>query len=170
MRYFIDTEFIETGGARHPTIDLISIGIVCEDGREYYAISNEFDEFTASPWVMKNVIEKLPMRVNSSWKPRAVIKEDLLMFIHCQPFDQIEFWLYYGDYDWVVFCWLFGKMIDLPKTWPKYGRDLKQWSDDLNAPKFEGDKGNEHNALADARWNRDLFMYLKKFEVESRGK
>jgi len=38
MRYWYDTEFIEDGS----TIDLISIGIVAEDGREYYAISTEF--------------------------------------------------------------------------------------------------------------------------------
>ena len=48
MKYFLDTEFIEGfhkplfGKKRH-FIDLISIGIVCEDGREYYAVSNEFN-------------------------------------------------------------------------------------------------------------------------------
>lgn len=31
MRYFYDTEFIEDGH----TIELISIGVVAEDGREY---------------------------------------------------------------------------------------------------------------------------------------
>ena len=39
MRYFYDTEFIENGR----TIELISIGVVAEDGREFYAISTEFD-------------------------------------------------------------------------------------------------------------------------------
>ena len=33
MKYWIDTEFIE----RPCTIDLISIGLVAEDGREFYA-------------------------------------------------------------------------------------------------------------------------------------
>lgn len=41
-----------------------------------------------------------------------------------------EFYSYFADYDWVVFCWLFGKMIDLPKDFPKYCRDLKQTLDD----------------------------------------
>ena len=36
MRYFYDTEFLEDG----ETIDLISIGIVAEDGREYYAVTD----------------------------------------------------------------------------------------------------------------------------------
>jgi hypothetical protein len=82
-----------------------------------------------------------------------------------------EFWGYYADYDWVAFCWIFGKMIDLPKGWPMYCRDLKQWSDDIGAatnvppPKFEGPKG-EHNALADARWNKELHRYLETLSIE----
>ena len=39
MRFFYDTEFIEDG----ETIELISIGIVGDDGREYYAVSTDFD-------------------------------------------------------------------------------------------------------------------------------
>lgn len=54
-KYFMDTEFIEYPN----TIDLISIGIVCEDGREYYAISNEFDESKADKWVKENVLSKI---------------------------------------------------------------------------------------------------------------
>ena len=54
MKYFIDTEFIE-GPQKEPfplsifrkytkpTIDLISIGIVCEDGREYYEVCKDFN-------------------------------------------------------------------------------------------------------------------------------
>ena len=48
MKYFLDTEFLEGTqksffGKTKPTIDLISIGIVSEDGREYYAISKDFN-------------------------------------------------------------------------------------------------------------------------------
>ena len=39
MKFFYDTEFIEDG----TTIDLISVGVVGEDGREFYAVSTEFD-------------------------------------------------------------------------------------------------------------------------------
>lgn len=61
MKYFLDTEFIEgfhkpMFGKRRHFIDLISMGIVAEDGREYYAISNEFDEKKASDWVTENVL------------------------------------------------------------------------------------------------------------------
>ena len=40
MRIFYDTEFLDDG----KTIDLISIGMVAEDGRELYAVSSEFDQ------------------------------------------------------------------------------------------------------------------------------
>lgn len=56
-RYFLDTEFIDTGS----TIDLISIGIVCSDGRELYLQSVEFDPYRATRWVHENVLAHLPL-------------------------------------------------------------------------------------------------------------
>ncbi|HXO12259.1 MAG TPA: hypothetical protein VN871_07835, partial [Mycobacterium sp.] len=56
MRYFYDTEFIDDGY----NIELISIGIVAEDGREYYAVSTEFNPERAGNWVRANVLPKLP--------------------------------------------------------------------------------------------------------------
>lgn len=98
----------------------------------------------------------------------------------------VEFYTYYGAYDWVVFCWLFGKMIDLPKGFPMFSRDLKvmledkpvvylphimmngetyivgcdpyysSWKEHRDYPKQE----DEHNALADAKWNKRLYEFL----------
>lgn len=58
MRYFYDCEFIEDGR----TIELVSIGVACEDGREFYAVSTEFDPERAGPWVRRHVLPKLPPR------------------------------------------------------------------------------------------------------------
>jgi hypothetical protein len=55
MKYWLDTEFI----ARPFTIDLISIGVVAENGREFYAESNETDWSKASPWTLENVRPQL---------------------------------------------------------------------------------------------------------------
>ncbi len=55
MRYWLDCEFIDDGH----TIDLVSIGIVAEDGRELYLQSTEFDINKASQWVRENVIMHL---------------------------------------------------------------------------------------------------------------
>lgn len=150
MRYFLDTEFAEKPG----TIKLISLALVADDGRELYCVSQDFDESDCNEWVRENVLPKLPPMIDRV--PEWHIVADVQQFIGN---DTPEFWGYYADYDWVVFCWLFGAMVDLPKGWPMYCRDLKQESDRLKAPKFTGPKG-EHNALADARWNRDLYKYL----------
>lgn len=169
MRYWLDTEFIEDG----KTIDLISIGIVAEDGREYYAISTEFKGRKASEWVKANVLSHLPhknvnpsdmsnspreIEESRSWKTRKRIGEEVMAFIGDDPAPQ--FWGYYADYDWVVFCQLFGTMMDLPKGFPMYCRDLKQWCDDLGNPKLPEQGKGEHHALADAKWNQTVWEFL----------
>ena len=55
MKYWMDTEFIE----RPYTIDLISIGLVAEDGREFYAESSEVDWTKASHWTLETVRPQL---------------------------------------------------------------------------------------------------------------
>lgn len=164
MKYFFDTEFIE----RPCTIDLISIGMVSEDGREFYAESSEFDASKADDWIMQNVIAKLgppDKRITRSEIGRRIIN-----FIdgasdrhHAVPIDKPcpptppEFWAYYADYDWVVFCWLFGRMIDLPKGYPFYCRDFKQLLDSsaIRKEHLPPEPKDAHHALADARWLRD---------------
>jgi hypothetical protein len=54
-RFYIDTELIDDGS----TIDLISIGIVCNDGRELYLQSSEFNIYNANEWVKDNVFPHL---------------------------------------------------------------------------------------------------------------
>lgn len=165
MRYFLDTEFIE-----YPcTIDLISIGIVSDDHREYYAISTEFDDTKASDWVMKNVLYHLPdlfprnkadKEASLLWKSRSRIASDILSFCSVELYGKPEFWGYYADYDWVCIAWLFGAMVDLPKGWPMYCRDLKQWADAVGNPALPAVKGDEHNALVDARRHKAIYGFL----------
>jgi hypothetical protein len=204
MKYFIDTEFIEGFykpfmGKRRHFIDLISIGIVAEDGRKYYAISNEWNYKDASDWVKENVIHKLPLRLRKreglsefnrrcklgldykgEWfdgKSNAQIAGEIFQFVVGQ---RPEFYGYYADYDWVLFCSLFGKMIDLPQGFPMYCRDLKQMADawvekhiagtsltfkegleQLKAHPDYPKNDKEHNALEDAKWNHQLYQFLQ---------
>lgn len=221
MKYFIDTEFIEgfhkpLFGKRRHFIDLISIGIVAEDGRKYYAISTEFNPKKANDWVKGNVISKLPARYvdfNGSspnerrnmllWKSNQQIANDIkhfcdpALFLHNAAESNVEFYGYYADYDWVVFCSLFGRMIDLPKGFPMYCRDLKQIMDERaerqvmqvdmtypNETRFETSlrrlkeqpdfpkQNNEHDALSDAKWNKMLYDFLNprpKVETLKKG-
>src|SRR5271154_6398092 len=55
MKYWVDTEFIE----RPFGIDLISVGLVAEDGREFYAESSEVDWTKASQWTLQTVRPQL---------------------------------------------------------------------------------------------------------------
>ena len=64
VRFFFDCEFIEDGR----TIDLVSIGVVDETGREFYAVSTEFDPAKAIDWVRRNVLDKLPGPADPAWR------------------------------------------------------------------------------------------------------
>ncbi len=76
MRFFYDTEFIEDGR----TIELVSIGVVAEDGSEYYAVSTEFDPDRAGDWVRANVLPHLPPPASKTWAGRHRISDELLDF------------------------------------------------------------------------------------------
>ncbi len=165
MRYFLDTEFIEDG----KTIDLISIGIVAEDGRKLYLQNQECDFTQASEWVRENVFRGL-IGFNTDhlqpvgcehWRTRSEIAAHVKGFCEPERYGKPEFWGYYADYDWVVFCQLFGRMIDLPKGFPMYCRDIKQLCDDLGNPEMPKQEGLEHHALADALWNKVAWESLR---------
>jgi hypothetical protein len=198
MKYFFDTEFIEDG----EIIDLISIGIVAEDGRELYYISNEFNPCRASQWVIDNVLSKLPaapsgsnifaiidfpnllnkgklwcpQRINLSdpsispkqksdallWQDKKYIANKIKDFIGD---DKPEFWAAWSSYDWVVFCQLFGTMMDLPEGYPYYCNDTIQWLNNLKLPReyLPPSPSEEHNALADAKWVRDSYYKIEDY-------
>lgn len=69
MDYYLDTEFLEgtqkktflgiNVGETKPTIDLISIGIVAKDGREYYAISKDFN--------LKEAWNRFDLKINKKY-------------------------------------------------------------------------------------------------------
>ena len=81
VRYFYDCEFIEDG----TTIDLVSIGVVAEDGREFYAVSTEFDPERAGWWVRRNVLPKLPPPSSPLNLSRRQIRDRLLDFLVPTP-------------------------------------------------------------------------------------
>jgi len=154
MRYFLDTEFNDNG----KTIQLISIGLVSEDGREYYAEASFDWESSIGNiiWLKNNVKPYL----TGNTKISSTIANDIVNFIGS---DRPEFWAYYASYDWVVLCQLYGTMMDLPKRWPKYCNDIQQeikrlGISYLDLPKM---KGNLHNALDDAKDVKSIYNYIK---------
>lgn len=150
MKIFFDTEFIEDGR----TIDLISIGLVRDDGATLYFENSECDYTRASSWVRENVLAHLAgPRVQAD---RASIARNVLEFVGEKP----EFWAYFADYDWVVLCQLYGTMMQLPKGWPMWCRDLKQEHARFGIVDLPAQMTVEHNALADALYLKELFDRL----------
>ncbi|MGB3696775.1 MAG: polyadenylate-specific 3'-exoribonuclease AS [Gordonia sp. (in: high G+C Gram-positive bacteria)] len=148
MRYFYDTEFIEDG----TTIELVSIGVIGEDGREFYAVSTEFDPAKAGDWVRSNVLDKLPSPADKAWRSRRAIRESLFEFL-TEPADRVELWAWVGAYDHVVLCQLWGSMTELPREMPRFTRELRQHWEAAGRPELPPAPANAHDALADARHN-----------------
>ncbi|UUG69432.1 hypothetical protein SEA_SHAM_107 [Streptomyces phage Sham] len=180
-KFFYDTEFHEDG----KTIDLISIGIVRGDGKEYYAVSSEADykRVYENSWLMNHVMNSIPHLVvelpdNGGFtvvptgpyvKSRAEIREDIIAFVNESQSEfmdphgeaKAELWAWYGDYDHVALCQLFGKMIDLPEGFPMFTRDLRQHWEYKGYPELPKQDDGEHNSLDDARYNKIMWEYLE---------
>lgn len=166
-RWFFDTEFIDTGSIIEP----ISIGIVSEDGlRSYSACLEGKWEDRLPPWQIKHVLPHLPPP--ELRKPSHDVARDILRFISIEggvlEEYQPEFWAYFASYDWVVLCQLVtngGRMVDLPKQWPKFACDLKMLMHLLHVPKKSlppRPEDGKHDALSDARWARDAYLHLQE--------
>lgn len=157
-RYFYDTEFVERIDG-HPWIDLVSVGIVSEDGqREYYAVSTEFDPRPALPWVRRHVLDKLPAHSDPAWRPRARVRVEVEAFLTADG--EAELWAWYGAYDHVALCQLFGTMTDLPRALPRFTRDLRQLWEEVGSPPLPPVPRDAHDALADARHNLARWQVL----------
>jgi 3' exoribonuclease, RNase T-like len=148
VRYFYDCEFIEDGR----TIELVSIGVIDTEGREFYAVSTEFDPDRAIPWVRRNVLDKLPSPADPAWRSRERIRTDLLAFL-LAPSEPIELWAWMSAYDHVALCQLWGDMRALPRAIPRFTHELRQLWEDAGSPELPPPPRDQHDALADARHN-----------------
>lgn len=177
MRYFLDCEFIEDGS----TIDLLSMAMVAEDGRELYQCNQDAKLDRADEWVIWNVYPYIPVKHGCNgwwWNARKINVDNRsdansLVIPHYEIRDRVKAFIgedpnpciiaYYADYDWVAFCQLFGRMVDLPAGYPKYCRDLKQLLDQCGNPKFPDIiPAVEHHALNDAKWTKAVYDRLVK--------
>ena len=141
MRFFLDLEFGDTTSV----VTLVSVGVVAEDGREYSAVSSEFDPLAVHPWVRDNVLPQLPAA--STWKPRSVIAAELVDFFA----DDAVWWAWFGAYDHVALCQLWGDMPSLPRQFPRCTLDVRQLWEHLGRPPLPVQTSGLHDALADAR-------------------
>ena len=176
-KIWYDCEFLENG----KTIELISIGLVAEDGTEYYAVSGEapLDKIQQHEWLMDNVVPHLPVALVApggnvslalTWNrlhpdqdrilPTWRIRDDVSAFIREKT--SPELWAWYAAYDHVALCQLFGRMIDLPVGMPMWTNDLKTICELVGNPQVPKQVENEHHALYDARHDMEIDQYLEQ--------
>lgn len=181
-----DLEFLEDGR----TIELISIGMVCDDGREYYAVNSDapWERIRENDWLIRNVLPSLPITGRTSLdsylaipansypkgsmsligadvkdtrvKPHWVIANEVRDFIQATP--DVELWANYGAYDHVALAQLWGPMIALPEGVPMFTHDIQQEARRLGIAwdDLPQQESGEHNALADARHNQTVRRWL----------
>lgn len=179
-----DLEFLEDGR----TIELISIGMVCDDGREYYAVNSEMpvDRILNHQWLKANVWPHLPLRGykpapqmnalqqsdgsldlhDTRVRPKRVIANEVRDFIQATP--DVELWANYGAYDHVALAQLWGQMIHLPEGIPMFTHDIQQERARLSIPydALPQQQAGEHHALADARHNQTVRRWLAEQEAQ----
>ncbi|WP_199546571.1 3'-5' exoribonuclease domain-containing protein [Streptomyces sp. N35] len=146
-----DLEFLEDGF----TIAVISIGMVCDDGREYYAVNADapWDRIRENDWLIRNVLPSLPITGRLSLetylrvpenshpkpsmsqvgadtkdtlvKPHWVIANEVRDFIQAAG-PEVELWANYGAYDHVSLAQLWGPMVAIPAGVPMFTHDIQQ--------------------------------------------
>lgn len=163
MNIYMDCEM--TG--LHKNTTLISLGMISDDNKTFYAEFTDYDYNQINDWLKTNILSKLVINqecVYSDNKSTAVkgnkntIRIELIKWL--STFDEhIEIWSDCLSYDWVLFNDIFGTAFDLPKNICYIPFDIctlfkvKGIDPDINREEFsEYDKiETKHNSLHDAR-------------------
>lgn len=170
MKVFFDTEF--TG--LHQNTTPISIGLVADDGKTFYAEFDDYAQDQVDDWIQEHVIGNLKYRHEPRREDRTcpslygppehkVVLGTAKQIAHhlkywLQQFDQVEMWSDCLAYDWVLFCQLWGHAFKVPKNVYYIPFDICTLfkacgvDPDINREEFAGLKAEaKHNALWDAR-------------------
>ena len=161
-KVFFDTEF--TG--LHQKTTLISIGLISDCGKTFYAELTDYDKSQVDDWINNNVISNLTMTEDDnaaflgSWRLVAdskTVKEALTKWF--EQFEQVEIWSDCLSYDWVLFNQIFGHAFNIPNNIYYIPFDIctlfkaKGIDPDISREEFSDMKENsqKHNALWDAK-------------------
>ena len=182
MKVFFDTEF--TG--LHKNTTLISIGLVDEYGRAFYAEFNDYDKSQVTDWIKENVINNLKLRYekvgNIDTKDqdethfkgsKDMIRSALLEWL--KPYEKVEFVSDVCHYDFVLLIDLLAdSALDLPENLSANCIDLNtiialmektsdkkafDYSREELVQKYHRDaKGDKHNSLYDAQVIKEIYQ------------
>lgn len=134
MLLFMDEEFT---GLRKDTT-LISLGIVAEDGRKFYAEFTDYDEIQCDDWIKENVLKHAILGGNDTLAARlgedsnttvvlgskADIRYELGEWL--KQFDKVQFVSDVCHYDFVLLIDIFGTAFDLPENVCAACHDINQ--------------------------------------------
>ena len=174
-KVFFDTEF--TG--LHQNTTLISIGLISDCGKTFYAELTDYDKSQIDEWLQENVISNLilddlqqgllaPYDKNKvEFKGSKIFTRELLKNWFAQ-FDSVEIWSDCLSYDWVLFNQIFGHAFNIPKNVYYIPFDIctlfyaKNVDADISREEFSEmqDGSQKHNALWDAKVIRECFNRL----------
>lgn len=174
------------------SVGMVGEDSVPGDDRELYLqnVQAHWGEIEKNPWLVANVLPHLrefnlktmrpkglldgPVPFTMPWVTRKNMARLISEFLQrIKPEGHhLQLRAHFADYDHTALAGLFGKMIELPRDLiPMWSYDLKQraWElrdEDDKEPRLpENSKTNEHDALADARWNRDYDRLLDEVAV-----
>lgn len=140
MNIYFDTEF--TG--LHKDTSLISIGLISDDGKSFYAECNDYDRNQVDKWIQKNVIENLYYKDQlslSGGRYRQMIEADTVANeVYLCSKSQLKEYLtrYFNNwknvqlvsdvchYDMSLLIDIFGSAFDLPKRVNPSCHDINQ--------------------------------------------
>lgn len=176
MKIFFDLEM--TG--LHQSTTPISIGLVSEDGRVFYAEFCDFEPKQVNEWITENVMAHLRFANGYSWYPaldlehfemkgsRGEVGNALKQWF--AQFESVEMWGDVLPYDWVLFCELFDAPIDTAERLPRniyyIPFDIatlmkaKGVDPDISREEYTGIDGQKHNALHDAKIIKACYLKL----------
>lgn len=136
MKIFFDTEF--TG--LHKSTTLISIGLVDENDRTFYAEFSDYDDSQVDGWIGENVIKYLKLSkegpvgnfVNQSidfkntevYGSKEYVRDCLGRWL--SAYDTVELVSDVCHYDMVLFIDIFGGAFDIPKNVNPACHDINQ--------------------------------------------
>jgi hypothetical protein len=184
MKIFFDTEF--TG--LHKNTTLISIGLVDENNRTFYAEFLGYDGNQINDWIKENVIDNLKhKRCIENWNNKDAEHFECVGYTYyirrvltewLSKYDCVELVSDCCHYDMVLFIDIFGGAFDIPKNVNPVCHDINQ---DIakfynisereafdksreeilssNNIKKEGDK---HNSLYDAKVIKSIYNIIYK--------
>lgn len=184
MNVYFDTEFTSL----EKDAQLISIGLISEDGKEFYAEFASINTELLNDWIIENVlmntakygeVNETDIVVNEKdyhFGTREEIQEELREWL--SQFDEVQLISDVCHYDMVLFIDIFGSAFDIPENVSPVCYDINQ---DIAFHYGESQKeafnrnredileeygftitGNKHNSLYDARVIQQICEILRE--------